>query len=71
VGDIDDSGPLVGLHEVLVLADQAEGVGRVGRDGEVVHLIVEDDARGAADDARAEPEVHGGAEGDGVPLPRR
>lgn len=38
---------------------------RVGRDGEVVHLVVEDDAAFGDHDAGAEVEVDGCGEGDG------
>ncbi len=53
VGVIDDSGRLFGPGALAVEADQAEGVGRAGRGGEIVELVVEQHAGALGDQADA------------------
>ena len=57
-------GPLARLDKVGRRRRVAEGVGTAG-DGEVVHLVVHDDARFGDDELAAEEEVDGRGEGDG------
>jgi len=62
-------GPLVGRHGIGLAAHQAEGVGHARLGGEIVHLVVEQDAGAGGDDAAAEGQVEGGGGADHVALP--
>ena len=57
-------GPLARLDKVGRRRRVAEGVG-LARDGEVVHLVVHDDAGFGDDELAAEEEVDGRGDGDG------
>jgi hypothetical protein len=66
VGDIDDRGALARGDGVGLGADEAEGVGGAGLLDEVVHLVVEEDAKLRDEDEGAKGGVHGGGAGDHV-----
>ena len=61
-------GALPGRGQVRLAALEPEGVPGAGRGVEVVHLVVEEDARAGDDHARSELEVHGGGERHRVSL---
>ena len=57
VGVIDDSGRLRGAGALAVAADQAEGIGHAGLGGEIVELVVEQDAGAFGDQPDAVAEI--------------
>jgi len=59
---------MAGGNGVGCALHQAESIGGVGFRGEVVHLVVEEEAEGVYGDSRAEAEVEGVGAGDGVAV---
>ena len=68
VGVMAESGRLPGAMALFGALDEAELVGHAGRGGEVVHLVVEQEAERAGGNARAEEIVERVGVGDGVAL---
>ena len=68
VGDIDDSGRLPGPGRVGVAAEQAVGIRRAGLGGEIVELVVEQDAGAVGDEAEAVAEIERVGVGDRVAV---
>ena len=66
VGVIDDSGRLPGPGALASPPTQAEGVRRAGLGGEIVELVVEQDAGALGDQAEAVAEIERVGVGDGV-----
>ena len=63
--------PLAGRHGVGLPLDQPEEVGLARGGGEVVHLVVEEEARAGHPEPAAEEVVEGGGEGHQVAVARR
>ena len=63
--------PLARSGRVGVAADQAEGVGRAGLGGEIVELVVEQDAGAVGDEADAVAEIQRVGVGDRVAVASR
>ena len=59
---------LAGGHGVCFRTDQAKGIGHAGLDGEVVHLVVEENAGAGDHDLRAEGRIDRGGAGDPVAV---